>query len=73
MEWSPDGTTIVVSSEVWRPEGTQIGTLPGMGPTSASALAWSPDGSMIAAGNYKGIVGVFDADLKQLYRFNLRL
>lgn len=71
MAWSPDGTKIVVSSEVWRPDGTQIGTLPGMGSTSASALAWSPDGQMIAAGNDKGIVGVFDAERKQLYRFNL--
>ena len=35
-----------------------------MGPTSASALAWSPDGSMIVAGNYKGIVGVFDTGPK---------
>ncbi len=56
MKWSPDGTKIAVSSEVWKPDGTQIGTLPGMGSTSASALAWSPDGRMIAAGNYTGIV-----------------
>lgn len=71
MEWSPDGTKIVVSTEVWRPDGTQIGTLPGMGSASASALAWSPDSRMIAAGNFTGIVGVFDPDRKQLYRFNL--
>jgi WD40 repeat protein len=70
IAWSPDGTKLVVSSEVWRPDGTQIGTLSGLG-TSAQTVEWSPDGSMIAAGNYRGIVGVFDADRKQLYRFNL--
>ena len=70
MEWSPDGTKIVVSSEVWSPDGTQIGTLPAMG-TYVGALAWSPDGQMIAAGNGRNVVAVFTADRQQLYRFAL--
>jgi WD40 repeat protein len=68
IAWSPDGTKIVVSNEVWRPDGTEIGTLPGMG-TYVTALAWSPEGQMIAAGSGRNVVAVFNPDGQQLYRF----
>lgn len=72
MAWSPDGATLALASELWRPDGSRVGSLHGF-PTSVTSLDWSPEGKMIAAGasgiaGGTGIVGIFDPQGAEIYR-----
>lgn len=71
MAWSPDGGTIALANELWRPDGSQIGTLRGFRSTVTS-LDWSPDGKMIAAGASgianSGVLGIFDSKGVEVYK-----
>lgn len=71
MAWSPDGTTIAITNELWKPGGTRAGSLYGFR-SSITALDWSPDSTMIAASasgtGDTGLLGIFDAKGSELYR-----